>query len=189
MKKTLLILLFLIPSIAFLQPSKDKSAPYLKTIGYPDIRLLLPDSSSIFTKESLPKDKTVVIIFFSPNCEHCQAEAKEMMTKMDSVSNLFMVWNANMMDDFKNVQEFYYNYGFNKYDNIILGRETNYYLPLFYRLENTPYAAVYKNGKLFTEFRNTLNLKDLIAINYNKYVEPVISVTPILKKKKKKSRK
>jgi hypothetical protein len=46
---------------------------------------------------------------------------QEMMTKMDSVSNLFMVWNANMMDDFKNVQEFYYNYGFNKYDNIIPG--------------------------------------------------------------------
>ena len=189
MKFKLFFILFLLPAIAFLQPSKDKSAPYLKTTGYPDIRILLPDSSSIFTKESLPKDKTVVIIFFSPDCEHCQAEATEMMTKMDSVSNMYLIWNANMMDDFNNVKSFYYKYGFDKYSNIVMGKEINYYLPLFYRLENTPYAAVYKNGKLFTEFRNSLNLKDLIAINQDKYVLPEIISTQVVKKKKKKSRK
>ena len=96
MKHTLSFIFILLPAIAFLQPSKDATAPYYNNIGYPDVSLRLTDSTTIFTKNDLPKDKIVVIIFFSPECEHCQAEATEMMTKTDSLQNLFMVWNANI---------------------------------------------------------------------------------------------
>jgi thiol-disulfide isomerase/thioredoxin len=192
MKKITLILFLLLPSMAFLQPSKDKEAPYFKTIGYPDIKLRLTDSTTIFYKNNLPKDKTVAIIFFSPDCEHCQAEATELMKKKDSLSGLLMVWNANMMDDFNNVKAFYYKYGFDKLSNIVLGKEVDYYLPLFYRIETTPYAAVYKNGRLFTEFRNTLSIENLIAIANNTYIVPTIVATPItttvLKETKKEKR-
>ena len=199
MKVIFIVLVFFIPSAAFLQPSKDASAPYYSNIGFPDISLRLTDSTTIFTKNDLPKDKIVVIIFFSPECEHCQAEATEMMTKTDSLQNLFMVWNANMVDDFGNVKTFYNKYGFDKLQNAVLGKEVNYYLPLFYRIENTPYVAVYKNGKLFAEFRNSLSIQNLIAINYNTYkaivdyvvYKPVAEVPPQknIKKKKKKGKK
>jgi thiol-disulfide isomerase/thioredoxin len=200
MKKILSILFYLIPATAFLQPSTDATAPYYQNLGYPNIKLRLPDSTTIYTKENLPKDKTVVIIFFSPECEHCQAEATAMIEKKDSLQNLFMVWNANMVDDFSHVKEFYYKYGFDKFSNIVLGKEIDYYLPLFYRIENTPYAAVYKNGKLFAEFRNSLSLENLIAINYNTY-KPIVDYSvykpqpvvvepqkPVKKKKKKRNR-
>jgi hypothetical protein len=110
-----------------------------------------------------------------------------------------MVWNANMVDDFGNVKAFYNKYGFDKLQNAVLGKEINYYLPLFYRIENTPYAAVYKNGKLFTEFRNSLSIENLIAINYDTYkpivdyavYKPIVETQPqkIVKKKKKKVKK
>ena len=198
MKHILSFIFILLPTIAFLQPSKDAAAPYYSNIGYPDISLRLTDSTTFFSKNDLPKDKIVVIIFFSPECEHCQAEATEMMTKTDSLQNLFMVWNANMVDDFGKVKTFYNKYGFDKLQNVVLGKEVNYYLPLFYRIENTPYAAVYKNGKLFAEFRNSLSIQNLIAINYNTY-NPIVDYAvykpvaeepkKIIKKKKKKAKK
>lgn len=169
------------------QPARDTSAAYLKTKTLPNLQLLLTDSSTIYTKDSLPKNKTIAIIFFSPDCEHCQAEATELMTKTDSLKNIYMVWNANMVADFTQVKEFYYKYGFNKLSNVVMGKEINYYLPVFYMIENTPYCAVYKNGNLFTEFRNSLHISDLIAIAHDKYT-PVI-YQPIKHKTKKRKTK
>lgn len=197
MKQIIAILFTLIPAIAFLQPSTDATAPYYQNIGYPNIKLRLTDSTTIYTKENLPANKTVVIIFFSPECEHCQAEATALSQKKDSLQNIFMVWNANMVDDFSHVKEFYHKYGLDTFSNIVLGKEVDYYLPLHYRIEITPYAAVYKNGKLFAEFRH-LTINDLIAINNNTYnpivdysvYKPTVTVEPQkpAKKKKKKAR-
>jgi thiol-disulfide isomerase/thioredoxin len=178
MKKIVSIFLFLIPAIAYLQPSKDPAAPYFKNNGFPDIQLLLTDSTTIYTKENLPKDKTVVLIFFSPDCEHCQHTAKEMTKKMDSLSNLFMVWNGPSYLPLEQVKEFYTNYHLANYTNIIMGKEVNYFMPLHYRIEITPYAAIYKNGKLFAEFRTGLELQDLIALANDTYVVPTVVTTP-----------
>jgi len=194
MKRILSFIFILLPAIAFLQPSKDKDAPYFKNNGYPDIKLLLTDSSTIFTKTDLPKDKTVVLIFFSPDCEHCQHTIKEMLPKMDSLSNLFMVWNGPSYLPLEQVKEFYTHYHLADYGNIVMGKEMSYFMPLHYRIEITPYAAIYKNGKFFTEFRKGIELEDLIAIANNTYVIPpiVTETTPEkknMKKAKKKSKK
>lgn len=174
-----------IPAAVFAQPARDTNAAYLKTKDYPNIQLLLADSTTVFTKADLPKDKTVAIVFFSPECEHCQHTAEILKNKMDSLTNLFMVWNANMVDNFSLVKEFYYKYGFNKYSNIKMGKEINYYLPVYYMIETTPYCAIYKNGKLFTEFRGNVEAADLIAVANNTYTPP----PPIKVDKKKVKRK
>ena len=172
MKKAFLFIGLLLPILSYLQPSKDTAAPYFKSSGYPDIRLLLTDSATIYTKDNLPQNKTVVIIFFSPDCEHCQHTAKEMVKKMDSLSNILMVWNGPSYLPLEQVKTFYKHYHLSKYNNIIMGKEMSYYMPLHYRIEITPYAAVYKNGKLFTEFRTGVELADLIAIANNTYTIP-----------------
>lgn len=182
------VLLFLLPAIAFLQPSKDTSAPYFKNNGYPDIKLLLTDSSTVYTKANLPADKTVIIIFFSPDCEHCQHTVSEMIPKMDSLSNLVMIWNGPSYMPLADVKSFYEKYQLASYNNIVMGKEINYFLPLHYRIEITPYAAVYKNGRFFTEFRKSIELPDLIAIANNTYIVPpqtLIETTPAKKVKKK----
>jgi thiol-disulfide isomerase/thioredoxin len=188
MRFIFLVLAFFIPAIAFLQPSKDTSAPYFKNNGYPDIKLLLTDSTTVFTKADLPKDKTVAIIFFSPDCEHCQHTAGEMIKKMDSLSNLVMIWNGPSYLPLADHKKFYDNYHLADFNNIVLGKEMSYFLPLHYRIEITPYAAIYKNGKFYTELRKTVELEDLIAIANDTYIIPPIEPT-LIKKLKKKAKK
>jgi thiol-disulfide isomerase/thioredoxin len=168
-----IILLLLTPYVAFLQPSTDVNAPYFQNISYPNIKLRLTDSTTIFTKENIPKDKTVVILFFSPDCEHCQTEAKTVFEKKDSLQDIFMIWNANMVDDFNQVRLFNEKFELNTLNNVVLGKEVDYYLPIHFRIERTPYAAVFKNGKLFAEFRD-LKIENLIAINYDTY-KPIVN--------------
>lgn len=191
MKYILFFLFFLLPVMAFLQPSKDKEAPYFKNNGYPDLQLLLTDSATIFTKANLPADKTVAIIFFSPDCEHCQHTVGEMIPKMDSLSNLTMIWNGPSYIPLADVKAFYEKYELANHKNIVMGKEVNYFLPLHYRIEVTPYAAIYKNGKLFTEFRKSIEVPDLIAIANNTYVPPpvLLDTTPPKKNLKKSKRK
>lgn len=192
-KKTSLFLFLLFPVLAFLQPSTNPDAAYFKDISYPNIQLRLTDSTTIFTKENIPTDKTVVLMFFSPDCEHCQAEARTIYEKKDSLQNILMIWNANMVDDFKQVKTFYYHFKLNEMQNVILGKEVNYFLPVHFMIERTPYAAVFKNGKLFAEFRD-LKVDDLIKINYNQY-KPIVDYSvykptkPIQEKKKKRKNK
>ena len=185
MKNLLLLLFVLIPSIAFLQPSKDTSSPYFKQRSYPEIKILLTDSTTIFTKKDIPTDKTVALIFFSPDCEHCQHTAKELITKMDSLSNIFMVWNGPSYLPLTDDKAFYEKYHFANYSNIVMGKEVAYYMPVFYRIEITPYVAIYKNGTFFTEFRNNFKASDLIKVLDENYKPEVIEMVNSEDNKKK----
>ena len=186
MKLHIFLLLFILPSIAFLQPSKDTSAPYFKSHSYPDIKLLLTDSTTIFTKNNLPKDKIVALIFFSPDCEHCQHTAQELVKKMDSLQDIVMIWNGPSYSPLSDTKAFYEKYQLNNYPTIIMGKEMAYFMPIFYRIEITPYVAIYKNGIFYTELRNGFTAKDLIEISNNTYTIPTYSQTSIEEKKKNK---
>ena len=183
MKKYLILLFLLVPTLAFLQPSKDTSAPYFKNNSYPEIQLLLTDSSTVFTKENIPTDKTVALIFFSPDCDHCQKTVQELITKMDSLTNLIMVLNGPSYITLHEIKEFYQKYKLESFPNIIMGKETRYFVPIHYRIEVTPYAAIYKEGKFYTEFRNGFTARNLIDIAHNNYSIPAISDEPVKKKK------
>ncbi|MFX6759586.1 hypothetical protein ABTH30_22080, partial [Acinetobacter baumannii] len=64
------------------QQPKDTSAPYLRNQNIPPIKIITAingTDTTWFTNDNLPKDKTIAIIYFSPECSHCQYEAKELV--------------------------------------------------------------------------------------------------------------
>src|SRR5438034_207081 len=88
MKRFMLLLIGLIVSVgAMAQRGKvDKdTAPYLKYRTMPAIQILLQDSTTIFNTYSIPKGTPTVLVFFSPDCEHCQKMIGEIVEKMDSM--------------------------------------------------------------------------------------------------------
>jgi thiol-disulfide isomerase/thioredoxin len=177
MKVSFAMVLFLAISISFAQPSKDSSAPYFKNVSIPNFTISLVADSSNFSSSQLPQNETVLIIYFNPECDHCQKEAEIYLSKMDSLRNVKTVWIAAKYVQLKLIKEFAEKYQLQKLNAIAVGKETAYNLPLFYRMESTPYAAVYTNNKMIVEYRGHFNFEELIAINNGNFVaKPITSV-------------
>jgi thiol-disulfide isomerase/thioredoxin len=118
--------------------------------------LKLPDNS-IFTKADLPKKKPVMLMIFSPTCEHCRHETEELIKNIDLFSNAEIVM-ATMMP-FDSMMSFRERNKLAQYENIIVGQDTHYFLPSYYMINNLPYLAFYdKKGKLISFFEGTMEI-------------------------------
>lgn len=158
MKKLLFgIFLMSIPFLSFEQTGNtnvpDTLPAYKKNSHLPTFSILTIDSTT-YTNANLPAGKPVIIIYFSPECGHCQYELGEIAKKMDS-ANLtraqFVLVSFHPIPDLK---KFAATYGLTKFPNIVLGRDPKYFIPSFFRVEFTPYVAIYSPVREFAgEFR------------------------------------
>lgn len=148
---------------------KEQDAEYLKTKKLPKLELLKPDSTW-FTHHEIPENKPVVIVYFSPECGHCQEEAKDIAANIDALKNVFFIWIT-----FHTPQEagkFAADYGLANHPNMIFGRDPNYKTPMFYKITMTPYVAVYnKKGVFVKEYRKGINMKDFSKLIANMNIE------------------
>jgi thiol-disulfide isomerase/thioredoxin len=88
-----------------------------------------------------------IIIYFSPDCGHCQHEATEISKNMDSLKNAFFVFVA--YKSLEDIQGFTSYYQLDKFPNVRVGRDPQYFIPSFYRVTRTPFVVVYnKKGLL-----------------------------------------
>jgi thiol-disulfide isomerase/thioredoxin len=121
-------------------------APYLSNKNIPDFNLILTDSSG-FSQNNIPKAKFTIIIYFSPDCGHCQHEATEVVKNIDSLGHVFMIWAGSR--SIPELKAFGEKYGFNACRNIVSGQDIHYSIPSFYQVKYTPFVAVYDNKKQF----------------------------------------
>ncbi len=87
----------------------------------PDYRILTTDSVWV-TPANLPKGKPVVIIYFSPDCSHCQRMMYEMKPKFTQLQNVqFVMITWSLKWDIRAIKEFRRDYGLKAFPNFILG--------------------------------------------------------------------
>jgi len=154
--KTLLycLLLLIAPAVSFAQSTEDTIPPYKKDPNIPALKILETDSVSFFSRDDLPKNRPVVIVYFNPDCGHCQLEAKEIADHMATLDQAFFVWISYGHPE-KEIKAFFTKYGLSKFKNVRIGQDPHYYIPSYYRVAFTPYIAVYSaKGKFVTEFRD-----------------------------------
>jgi cytochrome oxidase Cu insertion factor (SCO1/SenC/PrrC family) len=156
---TLLALLFFVLATQAQQDSVQM-APYLKTRQVPGFKLLLTDSVTYFYKYQLKKNTPTIIIFFNPECEHCQTEAKNISDSIQLLQKVQITFASSApLGDIKN---FANEYGLLAHPNIKVGRDEKYFLSAFYRLRYAPFVAVYDaNGDLMKVFEGGTNIKIL----------------------------
>ncbi len=146
MKKLSLFLSCLfIAVIAISQTAPD--APYKSDPRVPAFTILQTDST-LFKKADLPKNYDyTAIIYFAPDCGHCQYTVGELTKSMDSLKNVFFVFAA--YKTLTEIREFYNHYNLAIYPNVRMGRDPQYFIPGFYHVQSTPFVAVYdKKGML-----------------------------------------
>ena len=108
----------------------DTSLIYLRFPIVPAFKLINIADSSIFTKETLKKKKPTIIMMFSPDCEHCQAETKELTAKIGLFKKAQIVMVSPI--DFNYMKEFYNEYKIADFSNITMGRDPTYFLGTFF---------------------------------------------------------
>jgi hypothetical protein len=89
-KKCSIIVLFILNIIRLL--SDDSIQPPIKRFPVlPPLKLLLTDSSTYFTKNDFKKKEDVLLMLFSPDCDHCQHETEEIIKHIDKFKNVQIV--------------------------------------------------------------------------------------------------
>ena len=135
--------------------------PYKKNPIFPPVKLVLP-GNAIFTKDDLPKKKPVMLMIFSPMCEHCQHETEELIKNMEQFSKSSIVM-ATMMP-YDSMMSFREKYKLAAYDNIIVGQDTQFFLPTFFMINSLPFLAFYdKKGKLISVFEGSMPIEKAAA--------------------------
>jgi thiol-disulfide isomerase/thioredoxin len=161
MKYPLFVLLFCLSLGAMAQESPKEPA-FKRFPKVPALQLLLSDSSTKYTKEDLPKKKPVLLMIFSPDCDHCQHETEQLVANKEAFKDIQIVM-ATTYPLFR-MKEFAETYGLTKMDNVVVGRDTYYLLPSFYEMHNLPYLALYdKKGNLIYTFEGSVGIDKVLA--------------------------
>lgn len=128
----------------------------------PPFRLLLSDSTTWVTKEDLPEKKAVLVIVFSPDCEHCKHETEEIIRRIDDFKKISIVMATPMAH--AKMKEFVSQFGLQRFPNIIVGRDVNFMLPVYYDMRNFPFLGFYnKKGDLIEGFEGSLPIDQVLA--------------------------
>jgi thioredoxin-related protein len=159
MKKLLLLLSLIIAAGC----TQAQTKPDIEHI--PHFKILKADST-YFNYTDLKKDKPVMIIYFSPDCSHCQHMMYEMKPKMKKFGDTQIVMvTFTEFTMLKMLKSFNRDFDLVKYPNIIVGTEGHsYVVQKYYQVKTTPYIAVYdRKGNLVKAFEKAPTIDTLIA--------------------------
>ena len=117
----------------------------------------------IFKASDLKSGKPTVLIYFSPECDHCQVFMKEFFKKPEGFSkaNILMVTYLPV----NRVVSFVKEYPVGKYPNITVGTEgMGFLIRDHLGIQNMPFAAVYdKKNKLMNRYERDIPINEILA--------------------------
>lgn len=159
---SLILLFFLHLTIhAQIPPEFDSIPPYKRNGQIPEFSLLKTDGNWL-VKQQLTQDKPVVFIYFSPDCQHCKTEAKDLAAAKDSVASFQFIWVS--YHPIERIRDFAQQAGLDKQANHYFTRDPNYKIPSFFRVHFTPFVAVYNTKGQFVEaFEGGADVPTIIA--------------------------
>ncbi|MEP6700935.1 MAG: redoxin domain-containing protein [Bacteroidota bacterium] len=136
-------------------------APYQKFPSFPPIKLLLPDSSSFFTKSDLAKKSPVMLMLFNPQCEHCRHETEQLVKNIDKFKNIQIIMVTSM--PFDSMMTFREKYKLAQYDNIVVAQDPHFFLIPYFQVNSLPFLAFYNRKKeLIDIFEGSLPMEKVL---------------------------
>ena len=156
-KKVLSIgFVFLCAAVLFLCASQSAAA---QTI--PPFRMQLTNGK-IFSVQNVSKKTSLIIIYFAPDCEHCQVLIHGLLKRINEFKKAQIILVS--FEPLNMVLNFEKEYHLTAYPNIKCGTEIpTFYFKNLFNIAKTPFTALYnKNGKLIISYKNETPLDDLI---------------------------
>ncbi len=139
----------------------DTLAPYQKDPSIPSFSIQQPDSSW-FYNTSLAK-KPALILYFSPDCGHCQLETEEVLTRIKELNDLQIIMVTSR--PFEDMVRFADHYKLNRFPTIKIGQDPLRRITRFYDVKFTPFSALYdKKGKLVKAYEQGIKFDELKSL-------------------------
>ena len=155
-----LLILVLAVKSASAQTLPPDSPAYKRFPTVPPFTILQADSTNL-TKDNL-KHQATLIMYFSPDCDHCKHQWADMEKRMKDLKKYQIVMIT--YQPFEEMVSFYKEQKIASYSNIKMGRDTKFFLPPFYKIQSLPFQALYdKNGELLTTFEGNVKIDKLLA--------------------------
>ncbi len=123
---------------------------------------IVQSNGKVFKAEQLPFEKPIVIIYFSPECEHCTIFIKELFKRAADVKKASVVLITYL--PVEKVTKFIKDYKVTEYPNMIAGTEgTTFFIRNYYRIADIPFVALYdKNGNFISFWQKNIPFNDLV---------------------------
>lgn len=119
--------------------------PYQKFGVLPSFEVLELDSSKVFNTYTIPEGKPIVLIYFSPDCDHCEHLTEDLIKKMDELKKTRIYMITPM--DLTMTNEFYNKLNLGAYKNIKVYKDFLFFGYKFFGFRSFPFAAVYDSHK------------------------------------------
>jgi thioredoxin-related protein len=170
MKRVLVVLmgLFMICSARSQTPNNVPDPPYLKNPGIPPFKLLKVDSVHFVTREDLKKNHRVLIMFFSPECDHCKHQMKDILADYNKFKDIEIVMAT--YQPFDEMKSFYEYFRIADHPEILMGRDEKFMLPPYFRMQSLPCLVLYdKKGQFVKKFEGNQKVDTLLNAFDTKY--------------------
>ncbi|MES2647612.1 MAG: hypothetical protein V4717_12095 [Bacteroidota bacterium] len=123
---------------------------------------IVQSNGELFRAHNLPMDKPIIIVYFSPGCDHCDILTKELLRKQEAfrkASVVMVTWQPVEI-----VATFVQQYQLAKHRNIYVGTEgTSFFVKNYYKIEHMPFMALYtKNGDFVQRYSDETKLPALL---------------------------
>lgn len=120
-------------------------------------------NGTVIKSTSLIKNKPIVLIYFSPDCEHCTTLLKSVFSSIDQFKKATIVLVSFL--PIADVAAFEKKYNTSQYKNMIVGvEEPALFLKNLYHLDFTPFTELFdRKGKSVISYKKETPVKDLIA--------------------------
>ncbi len=136
-------------------------APYLVNPGIPLFRLLKVDSIQYVTKDDIKKNRKELMIFFSPECEHCKHQMRDILGDFEKFKDIEIVMAT--YQPFSEMKAFYEYFRLADHPNIHMGRDEKYFFPPYYRMGSLPFIVLYdKKQNLITHFEGNQKIETIL---------------------------
>lgn len=125
---------------------------------------ILTVDSTYATPANLKKNEPVMVIYFQPDCGHCQRLMYEMKPVMKDFKHVQVVM-ITFAEPLKATQVFYRDFNLAKYPNFTVGTEGHSITVLrYYNVQMTPFIALYnKQHQLVKSYSKAPDVKELGA--------------------------
>jgi thioredoxin-related protein len=124
---------------------------------------MMQTNGKVFKAQNLPMGKPILIVYFSPECDHCEKMLKEFFKQATNFQKASVAFITFLPVD--KVSKFEKDYKLAKYPNMYSGTEGfTFFVRNYYKIREMPFVALYTmTGDFVTAYEKDVDLKALAA--------------------------